>query len=580
MPTMIPRPEYPRPQMVRPRWLNLNGGWEFAFDDDDRGRREGWERGWSGSRRIVVPFSFEAALSGIGERAAHPVVWYRRVVDVPEDFVGGRLLLHVGACDFATTIWVNGAVAGTHRGGYTPMTCEIQALVRPGRNEIVVRVEDRPVWSQPRGKQIIGEAPVLIDYDRVTGIWQTVWLEPVPDLYVDDCWNAFDPATGALTLWAQTNRETAARLEVSVSLDGGEVARGWTWMQERREGHVRLMIPAPQLWSPQQPALYDVDVRVGDGDAVRDAVRTYAGLRQWRTQGRRVLLNGEPFMFRGVLDQGYFPGGWYTAPSDDDLRRDIELIRAMGFNGARNHQKAEDPRWLYWADRLGLAVWSEMPSGRDFCPALVGDLTAEWLQIVRRDRMHPCIMAWVPFNESWGVDGIASDQRQQEWVRALYHASRSMDPTRLVIGNDGWQHVIGDLWGVHCYLSSGSALERALKRVLDEPTTELIPARQAALAGVDVGNVPVLLTEFGGLACAQPGSSAEAWGYDTAADAADLERRIGDLVGVVRAIPAFGGFVWTQLTDVQQEVNGLLRFDRTPKLPMETLRRLFGGGEP
>lgn len=574
MSVTIPRPEYPRPHLVRSRWLNLNGVWELDFDDEDRGRREGWSHQHPLSRRIVVPFSFEAPLSGIGDTAAHPIVWYRREVEIPDDLVGGGLLLHIGACDFVTTIWVNGGVASTHRGGYSPITCEIHHLVRPGRNEIVIRAEDRPSWSQPRGKQIIGDAPVWIDYDRVTGIWQTVWLEPVPEVYIDDCWSSFDASSNSLTVFAQASGETAAALEVSLHLDGVEVARGRTWMQERREGQVRLLIAEPKLWSPQQPALYDIEIRLRDGATILDEVRSYAGLRCWRTQGRQILLNHEPFFFRGVLDQGYFPGGWYTAASDDDLRRDIELILAMGFNGARKHQKAEDPRWLYWADRLGLVVWSEMPSGRDFCPALIDDLSSEWLRLVRRDRMHPCIMAWVPFNESWGVDSIAGDVRQQEWVRALYHATRSLDPSRLVVGNDGWQHVCGDLWGLHCYVSRGADLQHAVQRVIDEPTAEILPTRQGALPGASVDTLPVLLTELGGLALTQADDS-EAWGYDTAGDAAELEQRIRELVEALRGVRDLSGFVWTQLTDIQREVNGLLRFDRTPKVAPETLRRIF-----
>ncbi|HVM95091.1 MAG TPA: glycoside hydrolase family 2 TIM barrel-domain containing protein, partial [Candidatus Acidoferrales bacterium] len=555
----LPRPEYPRPERVRQRWLNLNGEWEFDFDDDDRGLQEGWQAGQTLRRRIIVPFSFESALSGVDDRKAHPVVWYRRSVDIPADFLSQRLLLHVGACDFETTVWINSAFSGAHRGGYSPQQYEIQSLARPGRNEIVLRVVDRPSWAQPRGKQIIGDAPVLIDYDRVTGIWQSVWLEPVPDLYVDDCWSAFDLADGTLTVLAQANRETGAQLEVSVAFAGKELATGRSWMQDRREGHVRLQIPTPQLWSPTHPVLYDVEVRWRDGDRILDEVQSYAGLREWRSDGRRILLNGEPFVFRGVLDQGYFPGGWYTAPNDDDLRRDVELILAMGFNGARKHQKAEDPRWLYWADRLGLVVWSEMPSGRDFCPALLADLTHEWLEIVRRDRMHPSIMTWVPLNESWGVDGLASDLRQQEWVRALYHATRSLDPTRLVVGNDGWQHVVGDIWGIHLYLSNPSDLVTALRLVLSHPSTEVIPQRQAALPGIDVTSLPVMLTEFGGLACRAADESGDSWGYDTMADAQQLERRIAELLEAVGRVTELSGFVWTQFADVQQEVNGLLR---------------------
>ena len=575
----LPRPEYPRPHLVRPRWLNLNGTWEFAFDDDDRGRRAGWESGRELPLRILVPFTFESALSGIGERTAHPVVWYRRELAIPGDLLEERLLLHIGACDFATTVWINGRFAGSHRGGYAPICCEIRDLARAGSNEIVLRVEDWPAWTQPRGKQIVGEAPFGIDYDRVTGIWQTVWLEPVPELHIESCWSHFHLDDGRLLLEAQTSHGFAGEIEAVVSFQEVEVARGRAYMQERCEGRVPLTITQPRLWSPEDPALYDVTLSLLDNERRLDVVQTYAGLREVTRRGRSLYLNGAPLQFRGVLDQGYFPGGWYTAATDDDLRRDIELTKKLGFNGARKHQKAEDPRWLYWADRLGLLVWAEMPSGRDFSRPLVEDLTREWLEIVGRDRMHPSIVAWVPLNESWGVDTVDRSPRQQAWVRALHHLTRSADATRLVVANDGWHFLTGDIWGLHIYVSDPAELVRHLERVIGEPTTELAPGRQAALPGVEVADLPVMLSELGGLAFRDPRSpdeTAGAWGYDVAATPEQLEGALRALMAAVRRRADLLGFVWTQLTDVQQEINGLLYFDRTPKVPLAQLRSIFG----
>jgi beta-galactosidase/beta-glucuronidase len=569
----MPRPEYPRPHRVRPRWMNLNGPWQFAFDDEDRGVRDGWFTGRDLPQRIVVPFTFEAPLSGIGDRSVHRVVWYRREVDIPADFLQQRLLLHIGACDFATRVWVNSHAAGTHRGGYTPIACEIQHWTRAGRNEIVIRAEDRPVWTQPRGKQIIGERPELIDYDRVTGIWQSVWLEPVPEVFIEDVWSTYDLDTQRLSIRVQTNTEFRGQVGITVSLGGAPVAHG------QSSGRIDVSIPDPQLWSVERPTLYDITVALRLGDDVIDSVTTYAGLREFRCSGRSVLLNGEPFYFRGVLDQGYFPGGWYTAPSDAELRRDIELMKALGFNGARKHQKAEDPRWLYWADRLGFVVWSEMGNGREFSTTHVDDLTREWMDVVRRDRMHPSIMAWVPLNESWGVGRVATSRRQQEWVRALFHLTHAIDGTRPVLANDGWEYLAGDIWGVHLYVPDGPFLAEMLAAILSEPTRELIPGRRAALPGGAVDNVPVMLTEFGGLAFRDPTRPADAgstWGYDTVTDAREFEHRLSALVGAVRSQSHFSGFVWTQLTDVQQEANGLLYFDRTPKLTLDAYRRMFG----
>ncbi len=576
-----PRPEYPRPSCVRPDWLNLNGEWQFIFDDGDRGRRSGWESGQAFARQIIVPFTFEAALSGIGETAVHPVLWYRRIVELPREYLDGRLLLHIGACDYETSIWVNGRAVALHRGGYTPIACEIQDAVRAGSNEIVIRVEDRPLWSQPRGKQIVGAEPFLIDYDRVTGIWQSVWLEPVPDTYILEPWTHFRLEDNCLSVQVQTNREFAGEIEALVFAAGAEVAGARTYMQERREGKLTLRIPAPRLWKPATPFLYDLTLRLREGETIVDEVQTYAGLREISRRGRSVLLNGQPFYFRGVLDQGYFPDGWYTAASDDDLRRDIVLAQGLGFNGARKHQKVEDPRWLYWADRLGFMVWGEIGSGRDFSVAQQTDLTREWMEAVRRDRMHPAIMAWVPLNESWGVDAVEHDVCQQEWVRALYHLTKSLDPTRLVVANDGWQYQVGDVWGLHSYIDEGSALAMHLRRVLQEPAIELVPGRAAALPGAGVDDVPVMLTEFGGVSYRdasrprQTQESSESWGYHVATDAANFEANVRDLVDSTRQISELSGDVWTQLTDVQQETNGLLYFDRTPKLPADVLRQIF-----
>lgn len=575
----VPRPEYPRPQLRRQHWMNLNGMWDFAFDDDDRGLARRWQEGCPLRRRILVPFSFEAPLSGIGERGVHPIVWYRRVVDIPPAFLEQRLLLHVGACDYEVRVWVNGIEVGRHRGGYASFACEIQNAARAGANEIVLRAEDRPLWAQPRGKQIVGDKPVMIDYDRVTGVWQTIWLEPVPDVYVTEAWSRFDLPTANLVVETEASTAFDGELEATLSLAGTEVALGRAYFQGRREGRVALHVPSPRLWSPAAPTLYDLHLRLLDGALCHDEVDTYAGLRQFSRAGREIRLNGEPFVLHGLLDQGYFPEGWYTAPTDEALANDIRLMQAAGFNGARKHQKLEDPRWLWWADKLGFVVWGEMPSGRDFSGALIADLTREWTEIVRRDRMHPCLMAWVPLNESWGVDAVDHSARQREWVRALEHLTRSLDPDRFVVANDGWQFFCGDLWGVHSYESDGDTLAEILRNILRDPTTEVTPSRAAALAGADTSHVPLLLTELGGISYRDPSRAAaeDEWGYRTVHDLAALEQTLRALIAAVRRIPEIAGFVWTQFTDVQQENNGLFYFDRTPKLPLEVIRRIVVG---
>jgi hypothetical protein len=582
----VPRPEYPRPALAREAWLNLNGPWELALDDGDRGLRDGWERGRAFDRRIVVPFPLEAELSGVGDRTPHPVVWYRREVELAPDVAGRRLALRIGACDFATRVFVNGREVGAARGGYAPIACEIAHAVRAGRNEIVLRVEDRDTWSQPRGKQIAGAFPTGVDYDRVTGVWQTVWLEPLPELAIEDVWTIWTPAPGELAVHVAFDGLFDGEVRAALFDAGREVAHadgaGWG----RPEARLALRVPGARAWSPAHPHLYELRVELAAGGRTLDAVRCPVGLREIRCEGRRLLLNGQPLYLRGALDQGYFPAGWYAAPDDDALVRDLELVRALGLNSVRVHQKAEDPRLLHHADRLGVLVFCEMPSGRDFSDRLVADLTREWSALVRRDRGHASAIAWVPFNESWGVWHQASRPRERAFVEGIAALTRALDGTRPVLGNDGWEHAAGDVWGLHSYAESGAALAAHLRALLADPSSAVLPEgqplglRRGALPGADVSGLPVLLSECGGVGYEPPGAPPPerplfVYG-ELAKTPAELEARLRDLARGIDDVAELSGFVWTQLTDVQQERNGLLDFERRPKLPLATLREIFG----
>jgi hypothetical protein len=601
----VPRPEHPRPLLVRPCGCNLNGTWELGFDDADRGLREGWESGWPLPGRVVVPYPIESPLSGVAERAPRRLLWYRRRFEAPAELAAPRVALRVGACDHAARVFLNGREVGAHRGGYAPFACQIGHLLRPGENEVVIRAEDRDTWTQPRGKQEAGALRFPVDYDRVTGIWQTVWLEPLPEVSIEEVWTSFALGAGELAVHVVTSEPWDGEVEVVLTetpeAGSPELCRVAAAGLGRPEARLALRLAAPRLWSPETPWLHGLRVRLRRGERVMDQATSYAGLRELRAQGSRLLLNGEPLALRGILDQGYFPGGWYTAPTDADLRRDVELTRTLGFNLARKHQKAEDPRWLHHADRLGLLVWAEMPSGRDFTTALVADLVPEWMDLVRRDRGHPCVMAWVPFNESWGVWQQARRREERALVEGVAGLTRALDPTRFVVGNDGWEYAAGDLWTLHCYPDEGGSLAERLARLRADPFSPVLPEehvlglRSGALPGADPSRLPVVLSECGGIGFMpeDSGRAAGPWGRPDSAQAIplfaygdlarsqeDLESRIRAVMGEVRACPDLAGFVWTQLTDVQQEVNGLLRFDRTPKLPLERLRVLFAGEAP
>ncbi|MDQ3864993.1 MAG: glycoside hydrolase family 2, partial [Actinomycetota bacterium] len=460
--TAVPRSEYPRPQFRRKEWTNLNGIWGFAFDDSDVGLASGWqsvtpEELRSGNspfdREITVPFCYQSKLSGIGETAFHDVVWYARAFEYAGD---ERLLLHFGAVDYRTTVWVNGAQVASHEGGHTPFSSDVTHALAGGDNVLVVRVEDPSQdVTIPRGKQYWKEESEGIFYTRTTGIWQTVWLEPVNDSRIDTL--RLTPDVEAASVEVEVSVvgiEPGMSLRTTVELDGERVLEDVLSLRSSLVERVLPLLqrgeapdtphladwPGPALWSPEQPNLYDLRLELLDQDGeVVDRVDSYFGMRKIEVKEGTVFLNDRPLYQRLVLDQGYFPEGILTAPTDEDLRKDIELAKEMGFNGARKHQKVEDPRWLFWADTLGFLVWGEMANAYQYSPGYVRRITEEWQAAIMRDYNHPCIVAWVPMNESWGVPNLATDRQQIEHLLTLYHLTRSIDPTRLVVSNDGWE---------------------------------------------------------------------------------------------------------------------------------------------
>ena len=589
----VPRTEYPRPQFRREDWTNLNGEWRFAFDDGDRGRREGWQNVRGGlrdgspfDRTITVPFCYQSELSGIGETALHDVVWYARTFEHAVSNDDERLLLHFGAVDHRADVWVNGVHVASHEGGHTPFSADVTYALDGPENVVVVRAEDpsRDV-TIPRGKQYWKEDSEGIFYTRTSGIWQTVWLEPVNRARIDSLRLTPDvDAACADVEVSLSGLEPGMSLRTTVELDGTPVLEDTALVRsglvDRRLFLVRRA-EAPEtshidgwiglaLWSPEDPKLYDLRLELLDADgATLDVVESYFGMRKVEIRDGKVHLNGRPYYQRLVLDQGYFPQGILTAPTDDDLRRDIELAKEMGFNGARKHQKVEDPRWLYWADTLGFLVWGETANAYQYSPDYVRRITAEWQEAVRRDYNHPCIVVWVPMNESWGVPTLRSNHAQREHLLALYHLTRSLDTTRPVVSNDGWEHALTDLCNIHDYRGA-----EALAKTYATPESSIAatPANRPVYApGYGYRGEPILVTEFGGIAFA--GGVGE-WGYSTVAGADEFLERYESLVAALLACDPVQGFCYTQLTDIEQEANGLLTYDRKPKADLARIREL------
>lgn len=427
-PVDIPRPEYPRPHFVRSQWLNLNGEWGFAFDDDDRGIAEGWFHGLQLPLRIRVPFPYQSELSGINDKAIHQVVWYSREFEIPGEWRKMNLLLHFGAVDYRCTVWVNGQEVGHNQGGHTPFYFNIAPYLNPGPNRIMLRVVDSQSPQQPRGKQSVSGKPHDIDYYCSSGIWQTVWLEPVPPLRIQSIRIAPTAKDKCFQLTLFLHAPCAQwRVEVD-AFDADQCVAHTAQDVTSAVIPVHVAIPDAKLWSPDSPFLYQFRVRLFHGDAIVDEVQSYGGLRDFELTEGRCFLNGKPIYLKMVLDQGYWPQGYLAAPSDEALRADVQWTKRFGFNGARKHQKIEDPRWLYWCDRLGLLVWSEMPNAREWSSAAEEMLAAEWIKVLARDSNHPCIVTWVPINESMGFPGLKeSHPAQYDFIERMVLLTRRHD---------------------------------------------------------------------------------------------------------------------------------------------------------
>lgn len=597
-------PARPRPQLVRDSFLLLDGEWGFAYDDDDRGVAARWFDGRELGGSILVPFPPESPASGIGETGFHPIVWYRRTLTDADLAAAGhgsekRAIVRFGAVDYRATVWVDGQMVGSHEGGHTPFAVDItDALDGEAREHvIVVRAEDDPHdLAQPRGKQDWEEQPHSIWYHRTTGIWQSVWLESIAPQHITALNWTSDLTDGTVTLELRLSRPGRARASIRIAHEGRELAAA-TMRTSGTRATLTIALDGQRngqnyerlLWSPDRPTLLDAWIELTDDDGRTDAVASYLGLRSVSWSDGALLLNDRPVTLRSVLSQGYWPESHLAAPSPDALRREAELIAELGFNSVRVHQKVEDDRFLYWADRLGLLVWGEMAATYTFDERAVQRTTAEWTEAVLRDRAHPSIITWVPLNESWGVQHIASRSDQRAFAEALFHLTKALDPTRPVISNDGWELGTSDLWTLHDYEADGDVLARRYDVDAVELGTLVSgigPAgRRVRLPGTADGGQPVMLTEFGGVKWAVDASPDDSWGYSEAGGAEEYGRMVEAILRAVqsgtrgfRGRPdGLAGWCWTQLTDTMQERNGLLTEGREPKLPIETIRSFVRG---
>ncbi|MGO4690387.1 glycoside hydrolase family 2 protein [Glaciibacter sp. 2TAF33] len=593
---------YPRPQLLRAEWVDLSGPWAFRFDDDDAGLAERWYQRPQFDTTILVPFPPESPASGIHDTGHHATVWYHREISPAEVAAAGRhrrVILHFAAVDYRCQVWLNGIFLGGHEGGHIPFSFDISHALDArgdrdtGPHSLVVRAEDDPLdVSQPRGKQDWQLDPHSIWYHRTTGIWQPVWLEAVADLAIESVhWVPDVPASCVrVSLRLNSRPPQGTTASISLSYDGVPVAEvsapaAGDWIEavvelpNQRNGQAYEQL----LWSPEAPRLLDAEITLqspGGGDT--DTVYSYLGLRSTAVDRGAFLLNDRPYYVRSVLSQGYWPQSHLASPSAGALRDEVQLIKDLGFNAARIHQKIEDPRMLFWADRLGLLVWGETPSAFEFTPKAVNRMIAEWTAVIERDLSHPCIVTWVPLNESWGVQHIAHTPAMRDYARTLFHLTKTLDPSRPVVSNDGWEHLDSDIWSVHDYEWAAQVVR---DRYGDDAARERLfagmgPAgRRIRLSAEADRGQPVMLTEFGGIQFTAGEAPGDAWGYSRASSESDFAERVGSLVAAVQSSPFLAGFCYTQLTDTMQEANGLCDENRVPKLPAADISRFIRGAE-
>ncbi|QNA88293.1 glycoside hydrolase family 2 [Massilia sp. Dwa41.01b] len=574
--------EYPRPQLVRDNWISLNGKWRFCFDDAMRFKLPDDVTEWT--HEIEVPFAPETRMSGIGDTGFHRVCWYEREFTLtPTD---GRTILHFGAVDYAARVWVNGRQVAEHEGGHTPFSADItSAMSADGKQVVTVYVEDDPAdLAKPRGKQDWLLEAHSIWYPRTTGIWQTVWVEQIGNTHIAKLkWTPiFETFEIGCEVFAGGDIRDDMFVEVKI-WHGEQLLADDYYKLLAGEANRKIALSDPGiddsrnelLWSPERPTLLDAEVTLRCNGQVLDRIRSYTALRSVAINRDRFMLNGRPYQLRLVLDQGYWPESFLTGPSDEHLRRDVELAKLMGFNGVRKHQKIEDPRYLYWADRLGLLVWEEMPSAYRFSPKAISRMVREWTEAIDRDYSHPCIIVWVAFNESWGVPNLTLTQAHRNAVEALYHLTRTLDSTRPVIGNDGWEASATDILGIHDYDCDPEKL--GARYAVTDPVRTLFDQRRPGgriltLDGFPHRGQPIVLTEFGGIAFDTKGTPEEGtWGYSRSTTAEGFHNLYRGLLKVVNETFMFSGFCYTQFADTFQEANGLLNADRTPKLPFEDI---------
>ena len=577
---------YPRPQFVRndQSWENLNGSWDFAYDDKNEGIEKKWYSSFPQCTTIMVPFAYECPASGIGDTSRHDFVWYKKQIYIDSKKKSdSKIFIHFEGSDYNTRLWVNGKFAGTHNGGYARFSLDITKLAKSGKNTIVVRVEDSFDISQPRGKQRWMEDNFGCWYIQTTGIWKTVWIEYVNEIHIKSVKMTPVLSTGQLEIEAEINAKSDEDLELEVLIFLKNMPVNIISAPVKDNNceitadifQVSAMDSESQLWSPEHPNLYDISYTLKRKNKILDEVLSYFGMREIRIEGNKILLNGKPLYQRLLLDQGYWKDSHLTPPSEQALITDIEKIMSAGYNGVRKHQKTEDERFFYWADVKGLLVWGEMAAAYEFNDYVATNFTTEWMEIVKQFYNHPSIIIWTPFNESWGIEKVKTDREQQNFTESIYNMTKAYDKQRPIITNDGWEHTISDIITLHDYDEKGEGfIHRYEKHIKNIMGNELYHNffKSVFSDGYSYHGQPIFLSEFGGIAFT---FQEEGWGYGSKVSSKEeYIRRFEEITTTVKSINAFCGYCYTQSVDIQQEVNGIMDIERNFKVDPEILKEI------
>lgn len=577
----MPRTDYPRPQWMRKEWFCLNGRWDFAFDFGNSGIARRMEKQGEYPLQILVPFCPESRLSGIGYIDFIPAVWYRRNLQLDQltkTLAGKRALLHFGAVDYKCQVWVNGISCGSHTGGYASFTFDITDALQDGENMLVVYAQDdQRSGKQPHGKQCQEYISNACSYTRTTGIWQSVWMELVPEKYLSYAKMIPSAVDGRISVQIQgVGTVSGDRVRLRAKYEGREVGQTIATFAGNL-AKADLSVSEKHLWDPGEPELYDLTLELlEESGAVTDEVESYFALRDVALTDRALTINGKPVFMRTILDQGFNPEGIYTAPDDTFLKRDIELSMELGFNGARLHQRVFEERTLYWADRLGYLVWGEFPSGGDLgsCNG-IAHVLPEWLEVMRRDFNHPSLIGWCPFNETYHLMVL-----EEQTHKVLYQVTKAYDPTRPVIDASGGVHYDTDMFDVHDYEQDPEVFRAYFEPMKEDPMVYHNPVPRytgdAPTRPMEYKGQPYWVSEYGGTLWNPSLKEGEdGWGYG---DAPRTEEEFADryerLTGVLLSHPRICGFSYTQLTDIEQEQNGLYYYDRSRKFPAWVYERI------